>query len=404
MKKILLLTPIYQHAKNQKEFTQIVHQFTSEWVKLGHEVLVIHNLAVYPKIFYLIPTSIKKILSSYLGFPLQHFPVTKQKLYKINGVKICQIPLFQNRPHGNYSSKTIINQFKKILLLLHGKSYSPDVIVGHWTSPQLELIGLLKDHFKTKTCLVMHDNGKSIKDNYPNYKEKMEKIDIWGFRSETLKQEFSHHYKWVMNKFICPSGIPADSILSTTSASKISKKVNSFIFVGTMIKRKYPIVLIKVIPSIYRDCEYSVTYLGEGSEHSTLKKNIRKNNLGNNVNILGKLPRKSVHSMLIESECFIMISRDEVFGLVYLEAMAAGCITIASKGEGFDGIIKHGDNGFLCTAGDINELTTLIMMIKSMTAGQKEVIRTRAIQTARRYRNNEIAHKYINTIINIPAK
>ena len=37
-----------------------------------------------------------------------------------------------------------------------------------------------------------------------------------------------------------------------------------------------------------------------------------------------------------------MISSSETFGLVYLEAMAAGCITIASRDEGFDGIIKDG--------------------------------------------------------------
>ena len=42
-----------------------------------------------------------------------------------------------------------------------------------------------------------------------------------------------------------------------------------------------------------------------------------------------------------------MISQGEAFGLVYLEAMARGCITIASRGEGFDGIIKDGINGFL---------------------------------------------------------
>ena len=37
-----------------------------------------------------------------------------------------------------------------------------------------------------------------------------------------------------------------------------------------------------------------------------------------------------------------MISELETFGLVYIEAMAAGCITIASRNEGFDGIIKDG--------------------------------------------------------------
>lgn len=49
---------------------------------------------------------------------------------------------------------------------------------------------------------------------------------------------------------------------------------------------------------------------------------------------------------MLASDCFIMISKNEAFGLVYLEAMSAGCITIASRGEGFDGVIIHGVNGF----------------------------------------------------------
>ena len=46
----------------------------------------------------------------------------------------------------------------------------------------------------------------------------------------------------------------------------------------------------------------------------------------------------------------------KTFGLVYLEAMARGCITVASRDEGFDGIIQDGVNGFLCKSGDETEL------------------------------------------------
>ena len=45
----------------------------------------------------------------------------------------------------------------------------------------------------------------------------------------------------------------------------------------------------------------------------------------------------------VRKECGI---QREAYGLVYLEAMARGCITIASRDEGFDGVIKDGINGF----------------------------------------------------------
>ena len=54
-----------------------------------------------------------------------------------------------------------------------------------------------------------------------------------------------------------------------------------------------------------------------------------------------------------------MISSNEVFKLVYLEAMAQGCIVIASKGGGFDGINVDGQNGFLCEPGDSEQLESI---------------------------------------------
>ena len=60
------------------------------------------------------------------------------------------------------------------------------------------------------------------------------------------------------------------------------------------------------------------------------------------------MKREEVIRQMDNHDVFVMISRNETFGLVYLEAMARGCITIASRNEGFDGVIEHGVNGFLC--------------------------------------------------------
>lgn len=65
-----------------------------------------------------------------------------------------------------------------------------------------------------------------------------------------------------------------------------------------------------------------------------------------------------------------MISRSETFGLVYLEAMARGCITIASWREEFDGIIEDGMNGFLCEAGDSEDFARVIKKIRQMSVAE----------------------------------
>ena len=49
-----------------------------------------------------------------------------------------------------------------------------------------------------------------------------------------------------------------------------------------------------------------------------------------------------------QSDVFVLPSVNETFGMVYLEAMSQGCIPIGTSGEGIDGIIENGKNGYLC--------------------------------------------------------
>ena len=95
-----------------------------------------------------------------------------------------------------------------------------------------------------------------------------------------------------------------------------------------------------------------------------------------------------------------MISEGEAFGLVYLEAMSRGCITIASKNEGMDGIIKDGINGFLCESGNQFDLENKLRFISCLSAKEIKVIKINAIHTAQEYTNEKAAFKYLNLINN----
>ena len=103
--------------------------------------------------------------------------------------------------------------------------------------------------------------------------------------------------------------------------------------------------------------------MGSGDEISQIKNLSKSLHIEDHVSITSKVPRDEVLNFLDNSECMIMISSNETFGLVYLEAMARGCITIGSKNEGIDGIIKNGINGFLCEAGNVQQLSEIIKQI-----------------------------------------
>ena len=56
--KILILTSEYPNPNSTFD-TPVVHYYTKEWVKLGHEVRVIHFRSVFPSVFYFFSKTFK---------------------------------------------------------------------------------------------------------------------------------------------------------------------------------------------------------------------------------------------------------------------------------------------------------------------------------------------------------
>lgn len=86
-----------------------------------------------------------------------------------------------------------------------------------------------------------------------------------------------------------------------------------------------------------------------------------------------------------------MISTNEIFGLVYLEAMAASCLTIASKDGGVDGIILNNDNGFLCCEGNDKELKEIVETITKYDNNVLKQIIKRGYETVKEYSDYNVA-------------
>lgn len=85
--KIYVLTPIYATTTTLQGETPVVHCFTREWVKMGHEVTVLHISTRFPNAFYWVGKHFQHQLNSRLGFAV---PVDcpRDKDYKAEGVTV----------------------------------------------------------------------------------------------------------------------------------------------------------------------------------------------------------------------------------------------------------------------------------------------------------------------------
>ena len=86
-----------------------------------------------------------------------------------------------------------------------------------------------------------------------------------------------------------------------------------------------------------------------------LRDRIAELGLEKRVILTGGLPHEEVIARMAQSDLFVLPSWGEGYGIVYIEAMAAGCIAVGAVGEGIEDTITDGENGFLVPAGDIDE-------------------------------------------------
>lgn len=396
---ILLLTAVYPADDLPKEYTPVVHYFAKEWVKLGYNVRVVNFEVDFPGLIMKVASWFSGILASYFGTVIRTKNIYDRD-YEIDGVYVRRIVLKKYILHGPIPRKELEKGYNKTLDLCKNSDYIPDVVVSHWCNPQLEIMQRIKEKYRIKSCYVAHLPGDDILSIMSSKKarEIVDNIDIIGFRSDYIKNEFLARFPYNGKTFQCYSGVP-DSFITNDINERSFENLNSFIYVGTFIKRKYPASIIPAVKRAMKEAPFTISYIGQGSEISNIEKQISKWNCEGNVNVLGRMKREDVVEQLKKHDIFVMISRQETFGLVYLEAMAVGCITIASKKEGFDGIIKHGVNGFLCEAGNEDELSLLIEHIRLLNKDELRTISRNAIATAKELTEAKVAKSYLDSIV-----
>ena len=401
MRRVLVLTSIYPGDDVPSGFTPVVHYFTREWIKMGYEVRVINYVTNFPKLFYFFSRFTSAFLASKFGFPIRSYEL-KEREYELDGVPVFRISMNKILPHRPHTKNQLKSAENKTIAYLSAKGFVPDVIVSHWFNPQVDIMSSLKGYYKVPSCYVCHSANPAKRFSVETVKQLLGDCDLLGYRSKHIKECVEANYAISAPSFMCYSGIPKSFIMDYPRRS--FREVERFIFVGNLIKRKYPSRIIEPLAKSFKDLSFEMRYIGTGDELTEIKDKAKEFNVLDRIIFMGRLPREEVIKQMENSDVFVMISKGETYGLVYLEAMARGCITIASKDEGFDGIIEDGYNGFLCNAGDSEDLLRIINHIRSLTPEERQNISKNAYETAVSMTDDKMAKAYLDYLNEIVEK
>lgn len=396
-KNILILSSLYPVPDFSTNTTPVVHYFAREWVKLGYNVIVIHNQNKFPLFFYYFPEKLKEIIESFFSVRIPRISQKNEDSYNIEGVSVYRLPIFKIFPFLRFSQNVIDRQVTKIIDACEKNDFTPNYILGHWEYPQLPLtVKLKKKYSNAITSLVFHSLNYTKKNI--SFRKDIKYLDFIGFRSKSIQTQFEKLNGKFPNSFLCFSGIPDEFLNNYSFNERKDLRIKSFTFVGLLIKRKFPEIILPAILKSEFHNSFIFNVVGEGIQKTFIEKISKLYSVENRVVFHNKISRENVFNLLLNTNIFIMVSKDEAFGLVYLEAMLAGCIVIASRDEGMDGIIENGFNGFLIEAGSELELIIILNKIFYLDINLLKSISYNAHNTARRFSDSFVAVDYLRKI------
>ena len=339
--KILVITDLYPVDEDEKFTPRTILNFVRGWEKLGHEVKVIKP-----------------------NFIFNSF-IRKKPFYKSG--------IYENVENINYFLPFWGNIREKIKT-----EFKPDKVVVHMPS------GIIfANRLGLKFTAGVHVSDLEVLTNplYSIYfKPELERAytnaEKIACRSEVIKKKFLKLYPEFEGKtFVCFSGVDSEIVKREWKPEGKIKVLTC----ANLIKRKN-------VDKVIKECEkldVDLTIIGDGRELKNLKK------LSSKTRFLGWLEHEKVLEEMRKSDIFALPSVNETFGMVYLEAMASGCITVCTERDGVSGIIKDGENGYFWKAGIIDNIINF--------KNQNEILKN-TYSTILNYTSEKACINYLNNL------
>lgn len=125
----------------------------------------------------------------------------------------------------------------------------------------------------------------------------------------------------------------------------------TLVYTGRIEKEKNPLFLIKLAVYLKKHLPNFRLYVaGSGNSLPKMAEGVEKFQLGENVQLLGEVPRDLLPSLYAQSHLFVTPSSSEVMPLSILEALSCGLPLISLEGSHLESVVLEGKTGFLLPA------------------------------------------------------
>jgi glycosyltransferase involved in cell wall biosynthesis len=394
---ILFISSLYPGTgdPDNVEVTRALHHLVRYWNQQENvQVQVVRPIYLYLRELFF---GEKRKTSSYKKNP-------RKKIFSIDNVSITIYPVFKI-PKIAYFYYPLFRYLDKYFKSI---DFDPDVVVAHYDKSLY--IGYQYSRRRNLPFVAgLHITPDLVADDPKAFTIRCGKIlaaaAVIACRSNYIFNKVTAWFPQYKEKsFIAYSGIEENLVEKPGSAVQRMKEWKnnsklSIITVSSLIERKKIDTNLKALARFKDRVDWTYTIIGDGELRPRLEALTAQLDIRDRVRFKCVMPRHEVIKFMKQSHIFLLVSYLETFGLVYLEAMASGNIVIGTRGEGIDGVIQHGKNGFLSMAGEVEPLTAILeKIIFQLQENQLENILVNAHHTIKQYTDKNAAQNYMDRL------
>jgi 1,2-diacylglycerol 3-alpha-glucosyltransferase len=146
------------------------------------------------------------------------------------------------------------------------------------------------------------------------------------------------------------------------------------LFVGRLAEEKHVDVLIEAVSKTPPELKVHLEIVGGGEVRAGLENLVQRLGLGDRVKFLGLASDEELRKAYIRADLFCMPGTAELQSLVTLEAMSASTPVVLADAMALPHLVRDGENGYLFTPGDSDDLAKKITLILELPADQRAVM------------------------------
>lgn len=247
----------------------------------------------------------------------------------------------------------------------------------------------LKRVKKVNKKAIVHIHGAKYLEFYNELNEK-KKREVQKFLNSAdmvlaLSQDWKEKFEDIIGISNCQvlnNGIDNEEFIK--ASCNVENFHNSFVVLGRLGERKGTYDLIKAVKIARQSNPDIKVFLAGDGEIEKVKSLVLKDNLENNIEIVGWVNYDEKMELLKKSATLVLPSYNEGLPMAILEGMAAGKAIISTTVGSIPEVVKE-ENGFLIEAGDVDALAEA--MIKCSTDIQ-------LLENVKRSNIDKIANEY----------